>query len=449
MDRSLSVWFSASISLIAYAYLAYLIERTEFIALMLSVSVLFLAYWNLVKMGSKLRINEMFALGLLFRLLFLFSMPALSDDFYRFIWDGELMNRGISPFLYQPAELSFDLPAKELLLEKMNSPNYYSVYPPFLQLFFALAVALGGSLLQTVFWLHLIIVAAEAATFFFLVKSLDLLKKPRALALIYFLNPLIIIELSGNLHFEGLMLCFFSAAFYFLLKKRSTVSGVFWSLAFGVKMIPLILLPSVVRRLSFKKLVLFGVGFIASGLISWYSLLDFQLIGNFQNSFDLYFEKFEFNASIYYLAREIGFWIKGHNTIYLVGPFLKWLSFGLILFLLLRKKLKDNDRFFRTALLALSLYFFLALVVHPWYLSSLVFLTVFYRFSYPLLWSFTVFFSYYAYRESGFEEHWLFLLLQYLPVYALFLLELFTTDHPVSFFRKMKNIYFQSVKVKS
>jgi hypothetical protein len=43
--------------------------------------------------------------ALLFRLLLLFAVPALSDDFYRFLWDGRLSLEGINPFLYTPRQL--------------------------------------------------------------------------------------------------------------------------------------------------------------------------------------------------------------------------------------------------------------------------------------------------------------------------------------------------------
>ena len=36
---------------------------------------------------------------------FCFSIPVLSNDFYRFLWDGELFVKGINPYAYKPVEL--------------------------------------------------------------------------------------------------------------------------------------------------------------------------------------------------------------------------------------------------------------------------------------------------------------------------------------------------------
>ena len=42
--------------------------------------------------------------GMLMRLLLLFSFPALSDDIYRFIWDGRLLLNLTDPYKQLPSE---------------------------------------------------------------------------------------------------------------------------------------------------------------------------------------------------------------------------------------------------------------------------------------------------------------------------------------------------------
>jgi hypothetical protein len=49
-------------------------------------------------------------------LLLLFAVPALSDDFYRFVWDGRLLFNGINPYTILPADFinSIDLQLSDL-----------------------------------------------------------------------------------------------------------------------------------------------------------------------------------------------------------------------------------------------------------------------------------------------------------------------------------------------
>lgn len=38
--------------------------------------------------------------AILFRLLLLFTSPTLSDDIYRYLWDGHVSVNGVSPYIY-------------------------------------------------------------------------------------------------------------------------------------------------------------------------------------------------------------------------------------------------------------------------------------------------------------------------------------------------------------
>lgn len=61
---------------------------------------------------------------------------------------------------------------------------------------------------------------------------------------------------------------------------------------------------------------------------------------NLLQSANLYYQKFEFNASIYYLLRQIGFWWYGYNTIAFLGKALAVLAIAGIFFICwLEKKL--------------------------------------------------------------------------------------------------------------
>lgn len=61
-------------------------------------SASFLIYWLLVKKVSNTTIQHIILVSILFRVIMLFGIPWLSDDFYRFVWDGFLSYKGMNPY---------------------------------------------------------------------------------------------------------------------------------------------------------------------------------------------------------------------------------------------------------------------------------------------------------------------------------------------------------------
>src|SRR5690606_34182876 len=141
--------------------------------------------------------------ALLCRLLFAFQFPLLSDDIFRFFFDGMLTIHGESPYGVIPATLAdiSSLSMDPSILSKMNSPDYYTVYPPVSQLVFA-AGALTKDIVSANIIMALIMLLAEGIAMCFLIRLLQKRQIPLSNILWYYLNPLVILEGFGNLHFE-------------------------------------------------------------------------------------------------------------------------------------------------------------------------------------------------------------------------------------------------------
>ena len=139
-------------------------------------------------------------------------------------------------------------------------------------------------------------------------------------------------------------------------------------------------------------------------------------IGGFAKSLNLYFQNFEFNASIYYIAREVGWWFKGYNYISFIGPFLMliFLSIYAVTFFV-KRKLSLND-FSIYSLIILSLYYFFATTVHPWYIINLLPFALMANKKYAFVWMGIAFLSYNAYGNINFKENYYLLALEYLVV---------------------------------
>jgi len=418
----------ALISSFSYLWIAYSLNRSNFSELLLCFCLAFIAYYILSKNAQVEKLSFYLGLGIVFRLLFLLSIPSLSDDYFRFIWDGQLMANGLNPFDFKPSEVLINFPNKEVLYNGMNSPNYYTVYPPVAQLIYWLSVKISpGSILGSIIALRSILLLAEVGVVILLPRLLSLLKVNPLNSLWYALNPLVIVEICGNLHFEGLVIFFLLLAIYMLAIHKSKLASLAWALAAATKLIPLLLLPIFLRKLKIKEAIYFFGGVALLFLFLWWPLYTPYFLEHFLASIQLYSSSFEFNASVYYLVREIGYGLTNYNIIQTAGPALTVLAYLGMLTILLHHKIISWPSFFSLLLFALSWYYLLALIVHPWYSITLVFLAVFTRFKYPMLWSFLAVLSYWAYSNADFQENYWLIALEYTAVVGFAYFELFNS----------------------
>ena len=388
------------------------IERSNFSFLLTVYSALFAIYFFAVKF--KLRYSLITAI-LLFagtRIPFFFDLPQLSDDFYRFIWDGMLLNEGLNPIGRVPSAQNIynfkDTAFAEMLLENMNSPNYSSVYPTFHQLFFGLAYFFSGSdLLAGVNVMRAFIVIFEFT--FFLVLLLRGQNKEQNFVYGYLLNPLVIVEGVGNLHFEAIMLPWIAITLIDFSRTRYFRVAVPWAVAILVKLTPLIMAPMLIFRIEPKIRFYFIMTSLFILFVFLGMLQPWALFTDFGNGLGLYFGSFEFNASIYYILREIFTYYLSYNPIAVLAPALALIAFGLIV---AASWFGRKANIFELALVVFLIYLLLSTTVHPWYIIPVVYLAIRARREYILIWSFTAILSYTHYMgEVG--PKWIYLTVEY------------------------------------
>ena len=171
------------------------------------------------------------------RLIPLFAQPLFDDDYFRFLWDGYQLIHGVSPYANSPAanvaRTDLSEPWHDVLAQ-INHPDVPTIYGPFLQAMFALAVSLGGAQpigLQAVFCgidLALIGVLLRVGI------------APRWVML-YAVNPLAIKEICFSLHPDGVIAAALVFAVLALARQRALMSG-FWTAAVVCAKLPLALL---------------------------------------------------------------------------------------------------------------------------------------------------------------------------------------------------------------
>jgi len=419
------------ISVILYIIWAYNLARFEHSKLLLIYSVLFGSYYFIVK-NQKIKESWLSYLAVLFRLLFLVAIPNLSQDFYRFVWDGRLILEGLNPYLHTPDELmesSIGLfPQMNTLYEGMGalSAKHYSNYPPVHQMPFIIAAFISKhSILGSIVVLRLILISADLGILVFGKKLLKKLNKPTRTMYWFILNPLVIIELTGNLHFEGLMLCLFIMSLYFIHSKKWHMAAVVMALSIAVKLVPVLSLPLFLNKLGWKKSVLFYSVTAAVFIILFIPFFSFGLLENFSATIGLWFSNFEFNASVYYFLKGTLENINGVSVINSMGIIVACVVTLQTSYLLLKKK-KETSQIILMILWILSGYYFISTTVHPWYIISLLLLSVFTNYKFVLVWSYTLILSYIAYNKFSVEECNSILIIEYTPVILMLGWELYS-----------------------
>ncbi|MEN3329611.1 MAG: hypothetical protein V7638_4418 [Acidobacteriota bacterium] len=193
--------------------------------------------------GSTLLIVIAFAV--VFRLSILFAPPYLSDDIYRYIWDGRVQAAGINPYRYIPAAPELAHLRDETIYPKINRKDWaHTIYPPVAQVVFFLTTRIS----ESVTWMKATMLLFELVIFWAVVRLLTLLNRPRQLLLMYAWHPLVIWEFAGSGHVDAISIAFIALAFLAWQRKSDLGAGVTLACATLVKLFPIVLAPALLKR---------------------------------------------------------------------------------------------------------------------------------------------------------------------------------------------------------
>lgn len=240
-----------------------------FLELVVIQSVIYLAVAWLSLRSSDSR--SILLLGLvfaaLFRLSIVFFQPYLSDDIYRYIWDGRVQAAGINPYRYIPAEE----PLAELRDEKIyphinRRETVRTIYPPIAQATFLLVTRIS----ESVTWMKAAMIGFEAVTIWAIIQLLSSFGFARQRVLIYAWHPLAIWEFAGSGHADALAIAFIALALLARRKHSETLTGVLIACATCVKLFPVVLFPALYTRRSWKM----PLAFVVTVLIAYLPYLN-------------------------------------------------------------------------------------------------------------------------------------------------------------------------------
>ena len=400
--------------------LAYFIQRSSTYELFAAFAFLFVLYYIICKQHvCEKQFYILITGAIALRLIWLFAFPNLSDDYARFIWDGRLSVAGYNPFKYLPKDImDGGLPgfsADNALYNALNSQTYYTCYPPLLQLLFSIGTFIfPHSIYGNIVVLKSFSLFAEIGSVFILIALCKRWNINKTNVLLYALNPVVIAELTGNLHFEGIMIFFLLATVYCWERNRYWLSMILLMAAIIAKLIPLMLLPLVFFYFKGRRGALYCLGVFVLTVISWLPYVNSTVAEKFWSSIDSYFQESEYNASIYYVTRDVTYYFTGENKIQIIGPVLTVLSGILIVSYAIWKRSNINMlqllKYFTWTLL---IYYAFTTTVFPWYVTPAIAFAVFTGYKFPLVWSAVVVLSYYADRTTAFIESYSLIWIEY------------------------------------
>ncbi len=427
-QNQLRYWLISGFFFILLAAGLLFLKREQFGLMLCWQAVLYALFVVLYQMRRIFRLGDVIRMAILVRLAVAFIPPQLSDDIYRFIWDGQLIVNHQNPLLSTPDSL---LPLLKdntayftQLHSKINHPQFYTCYPPLMQLVFWISAQLGGySLVANMIILKLIIAITDSIAVILLARLLKKLQLPVMLVILYAFNPAVIIEGTGNAHFEVMQVCCMIAAVYYSVQNRLLPAAGLWGLAIITKLLPLVLFPLWIKKLGWKKGILFSLISTGVAVIAFIPFISIDFLSGFRQSLGLYFQNFEFNASVYYVARAIGWWVKGYNYISVIGPLLMCIFLGIYAVIFFKIRHTNWYSFSVKTIWVLALYYALATTVHPWYIINLLPFAILAGKRFPLVWCAAAFLSYQAYTNTAFKENLWLVGLEYTIVIAAIIYE--------------------------
>lgn len=337
--------------------------RTLFVGAAIGSQVITLLIWQ----KGEVSLRQVLLFALVFRLMVFWLPPGLSDDAYRYVWDGWVQVAGINPYRYPPEHPTLALFQETPLFAELNSRAFYSIYPPVSQLVFAI-----GGLFRAGGWQvsYYVIKALLALAEYGGVLLLARMVSPRLL-LLYAFHPLAVIESAGQAHTEALVMPLLLLALWLARQQKGGWASVALAAAGWTKLYPFVLFPLLWRRFGWRSVWPAGV----CCLLLLVPYAHPEVPGNILASLNLYVRYFEFNAGLYYAVKQVFYVFTGDDWSKTLGPAFGWIFLVAlpVVYWVDRRRAWPLDRAFRWVI---GLFFVLATTVHPWYLLGLLPLTL-------------------------------------------------------------------------
>lgn len=187
-------------------------------------------------------LGALFLLAAGMQAILVFTRPTLSDDMYRYVWEGRVqVLSGLSPYHYPPSAPELASLRDAHIWASVNRKTAVTIYPPLAEATFA---GLWRIWPDSVRWFQIVMAGGALLAGGLLVGLLRDLGRPTARVLIYLWSPLLIFETAHSAHLDGLVLPLLVGAWWARLRQRDALAGALLGLAAAYKLYPALLLPA-------------------------------------------------------------------------------------------------------------------------------------------------------------------------------------------------------------
>ncbi|MFX1255778.1 MAG: hypothetical protein ACFFCZ_29505 [Promethearchaeota archaeon] len=378
-----------------------------FVVYVLAIFLLKREYTSSMNSSIKNILPIVIGYAVLFQIIILFTNVSLSDDIFRFFYEGKAIIHGINPYVTPIDDLPDYLKAD--YIDRVNHSHVTSPYPPFALLLFAVLYLISGN----PFTFRLCFSIGFIASMVVCYKLIT--PKNKWLLIVYAWNPLFHLETANGSHFDAIVVLVVMLAVWCLYSNRQATAGAFFLISFLLKYYPIFLVIIYWKQLGKKGLGIFIAGLVVYGI---YIVLVPEAISGVSH----YVEIWYFNASIFWAMLQV-------TNNFVVSQIILEGIFVLLLCIFALKPNKEIIASPNKALLIIGAFLLLQPTLHPWYLFWLfpfVLLEQKPNFSWILLTG-TVILSYHVYIGYSITHTWVELdivrLIEYIPFYIYFIIE--------------------------
>lgn len=205
--------------------------------------VLGAGWWALPRAPAAQALAALAVGAVVFRALLLWA-PGGSTDAFRYVWDGRVQDAGINPYAYAPDDPELAALQDHEVWPRINRSDVRTVYPPAAQALFRLAHAAG---VRSPSGFALLVTGVDLAAVGALAALLRSSGRHPGGAVAYAWHPVALLGFAHGAHLESVVVLLALAAVWAWSTGRLAWAGALVGLAASVKLLPLVLLPAVLR----------------------------------------------------------------------------------------------------------------------------------------------------------------------------------------------------------